>query len=389
MDLYILDEFLRRTAVVDQYESLIWTDRYAAYGDFELVIRSDRGIRALFSVGTRLAILSSWHVMVVETLENGFSDDGFATLTVSGRSLETILMSRITRRVGVVEGTRTWTDDGVTTGTPGDIMRGARQYMLPDPTFGQDAIPYMQPGTLLPLGTIPEPTSVVTFRFNPITAYEFVKTMADTYTLGFRIVRNGDASQLYYEVYTGNDRTTLQTANRVVVFSSELDNLSDTKELTSTADVYNVAYVFGKNGCRIVYADGVDSTISGFDRRVLSVDASSIDLPAGSALQAALEQRGKEELAKHRPLVAFDGEIPQSGSYLYGRDYGLGDLVEMRNADGLATNMRVTEHIFVSDREGQRAYPTLSADLVITPGSWYAWTSGEVWDQAEGYWADA
>src|SRR5690606_343468 len=110
---------------------------------------------------------------------------------------------------------------------------------------------------------------------------------------------------------------------------------------------------------------------------------------AGSALDVALEQKGKEELSKYKDVVAFDGEIPQSGSYIYGVDYELGDLVELRNRDGLATNMVVTEQIFISDEQGERSYPTLTTSLVITPGSWYAWDSSEVWDEAEGYWEDA
>src|SRR5690606_17136547 len=97
---------------------------------------------------------------------------------------------------------------------------------------------------------------------------------------------------------------------------------------------------------------------------------------------------GKEALAEHRVIIAFDGEIPQFGSYIYGVDYSLGDLVEQRNSDGLATNMRVTEQIFISDQQGFRSYPTLTINLLITPGSWYAWTAGQVWDDAEGYWYD-
>ena len=113
------------------------------------------------------------------------------------------------------------------------------------------------------------------------------------------------------------------------------------------------------------------------------------DLPLGAEYDAALRQKGLEELAKHRPIIAFDGEIPQTGSYEYQKDYFLGDLVETRGADGLATNMRVTEQIFSSDAEGVRSYPTLTIDLLITPGSWYAWDGSQDWDNAEGTWDEA
>lgn len=389
MDIYVLDELLRRTEVIDQYESLIWTERYSAYGDFELVIRSDRGVRALLPVGTRVAILQSYRVMVVETIENGTNDDGVATLKVSGRSIESILLNRITRssfatNPAVPDG------DWNLAGAPGWIARKIFDTICrSNAIITQDNIPYLQPGTLLPAGTIAEPTDSITVSVERGTVYDAIKSICDMYNLGFRLIRNGDTTELYFEVYTGDDRTTLQTLNSTVVFSQELDNLSDTKELTSLAGFKNVAYVFSKNGSRIVYADGVEPTISGFERNVLVVDATSIETEAGTALQAELEQKGKEELAKNRPVIAFDGQIPQFGSYVYGLHYDLGDLVETRNADGLATNMRVTEQIFVSDKEGERSYPTLTIDLLITPGSWYAWDAGEVWDDADGYWADA
>jgi hypothetical protein len=96
MDLYILDERLRRTEVLDKYESLIWTDRYAVCGDFEFLIHSTPYHRSLLVEGTMLAILASKHVMVIETIEDADSE-GRSMLKVSGRSLEGIAEERIAR----------------------------------------------------------------------------------------------------------------------------------------------------------------------------------------------------------------------------------------------------------------------------------------------------
>ena len=40
MEMYILDSLWRREAVIDVFKSFIWTERYAAWGDFELIIPS-------------------------------------------------------------------------------------------------------------------------------------------------------------------------------------------------------------------------------------------------------------------------------------------------------------------------------------------------------------
>ena len=60
----------------------------------------------------------------------------------------------------------------------------------------------------------------------------------------------------------------------------------------------------------------------------------------------------------------------------------------MRNSDGITNQMRVTEQIFVSDIQGERAYPTLAIDRFITPGSWFAWDYNQTWVNADGHWGD-
>ena len=60
----------------------------------------------------------------------------------------------------------------------------------------------------------------------------------------------------------------------------------------------------------------------------------------------------------------------------------------MQSGNGVTNNMRVTEQIFVSDENGTRSYPTLSVDLLITPGSWLAWDANEEWASAVGTWSE-
>src|SRR5690606_10667806 len=112
----------------------------------------------------------------------------------------------------------------------------------------------------------------------------------------------------------------------------------------------------------------------------------------GPDLVVMLKQRGLEALSQNRKLTAFDGEISQFGSYKYGQDFNLGDLVELTNSDGLTTKARVTEQIFVHDAQGERSYPTLTAEQTIVPGSWAALGSDLFWDDipadAENEWED-
>jgi len=379
MEIYILDDTLRRTEIVESYESMIWTQRYSAYGDFELRMDPSLAEAPLFVQGTRLACDKSNRVMVIDTVENTFKEDGTKTLIISGKSLESVLNERPNQRAFATAGAIA--EKLTLTGLPAAIIRTLFDDICRiNSVIPTDNIPYIQSGEISPGDTIPEPSDVVTILTEIDTLYNTIKNISDIYRLGFRLIRPAEDSKLYFEVYTGFNRTTSQTVNTAVVFSAELDNLTDTTELTSTALLKNVAYVFSPNGSRIVYAVGTDPSIAGFEKKVLIVNASDIDLVAGTPLNAALDQRGAEELAKTGVIIGFDGQIPSLISYVYGVDYKLGDIVEKRNDKGTTSQMRVTEQIFVSDAEGDKSYPTLTLDAVITAGSWDSIAGNKAWD---------
>lgn len=113
--------------------------------------------------------------------------------------------------------------------------------------------------------------------------------------------------------------------------------------------------------------------MAGFDRRILVVNA-SVDAGDPDA-DTLMQEAGTQALAKARASQMFDGEVNQYGLYQFNIDYGLGDVVEMRNKDGIITYKRVTEHIFVSDAQGDRSYPTLTADLFVGANTWLDWNN--------------
>lgn len=387
MDIYVLDNLLRREFLVDRFISCIWTERFAAYGDFELVLNSTQDNRRLFKTGILLACNVSNYLMRVTTIEDSTDAEGRPTLTIKGPSLEYILESR--GAFGVLDDLTT-APKWVITDQPADVARKIfHDICVTGILDAGDVIPYVVEGSFLPEDNIPEPIDPITVELTPQSVYKAIKDICDTWSLGFRLLRNGDASQLYFDIYSGSDRTTKQDILPAVVFTPELDNLQNTSELTSVENYRNVAYVFSPAGFETVYPQDIDPETAGFERHVLMVDASDItsDNPDVSA---ALIQRGNEELSKHRSFSAFDGEVDPNSNYKYGLHYYLGDLVEVRNVDGVTNDMRVTEQIFVSDAEGERAYPTLAVNLFIDTGTWLSWEANQVWEDMglTEYWED-
>lgn len=389
MDVYTLDALKRREYIIDKYESMIWTERARRWGDFELHVNATNEMRLRLRVGTELMIPDSYRSMTVETVEETENEEGKKILAVKGRSLEKILDDRLAR--GTLSDLTTepkWT----ITGLPAAIARKFFHDICVLGTLNSgDIIPGVSETSIFPTDTIAEPPTSITYEVEPQSVYSALAGLCDIYDMGFRLVRNPSTLTLHFDVYMGSDRTTKQTGLPAVVFSPDLENLQNTTAFTTNANYKNVAYVISPVGHEVVYPLDIDPTMNGFERRVLFVKADDIRDTVPADATAKMIQRGLDELSKNRQFSAFDGSLNQASSqYKYGVHYHLNDLVEIRNNTGTATDMQVTEQIFVSDREGERSYPTLSINQYITPGSWLSWDFNEVWADVDDttHWGD-
>jgi hypothetical protein len=296
-------------------------------------------------------------------------------LIVKGRSIEAILLDRVAKdSLSTLTVSPQWT----ITDTPAAVARKIFHDICVTGILNAGDVISGVYETSFITSNIPEPIDPITVHIKPQTLYDATVNICVPWELGFRLITDG-YGYLYYNIYSGSDRTTSQTVLPAVVFATELDNLQNTKELTTIDKSKNVAYVFSPDGFQMVYPTGVDPTVAGFERRILVVDASDITSTSVSDVPSALIQRGKEQLAAARTFQGFDGEISHNSQYVYGVDYNLGDVVEMRNTDGVVNDMRVTEQIFVSDKEGDRSYPTLVTNIIINTGSWLSWLNNKQW----------
>lgn len=536
MELYVLDELLRRETVIDTFDSVVWTERYNDLGDLTLNIHSTLANRNLLKAGTVLAMNKSKRMMIVKTVQDKKNQDGTQVLVITGSSYEIVLDDRPAR--DTMAGTTSepqWVIDGL----PADIARQIFKNVCIDGLLDvADILPFYTVGNSYPVDNLPEPVDSVEAALDLQTVLSALKTMCQTYDLGFRITRNADASQIFFNIYSGNDRTSSQMILPAIVFAPVLDNLLDSSYLVSELQYKNMAYVFCPDGSAKVYDPSVDPGLVGLIRKVLLVNATDVkyedrtiagvgetpayivtdpqiaavkiassitnttqlqqdslnkipgmkrllpqdlvniataiapvfaftgtqaasilaaqtvvgittdqvtalvnlgamsrltssdvsalntlisnntaltvtekaDIPAAANLQnatmmpsenilinaaivtseaynptedaalaVALQARGIQELAKCNNITAFDGEIPQTGSYKYDFDYYLGDILEVRNQDGVVNNVRVTEQIMSQDSSGEKSYPTLSSREVITPGVWDSWDASEHW----------
>jgi hypothetical protein len=386
MELYTLDNLLRREEVIDDFESLIWSERWREIGDFEVVLQATNKMRSRFTLGRFLALNVSERVMRVKSVERTFQD-GKDVLTVKGQSLESILDDRAfaigpnSHQVVVIED------------TPGNVARYMFDHICrpPGAINVRDEIPFLLPGDFGQLPTIPEHGDIIRWEQEPGSLYDAIREVCVRYNLGFRLLRNYDASELYFAIFTGVDRTTAQTTHAPVVFSVSEGTFMDTREFLSEMNYKNVAYIASQGGWSAALAPGtVPNPVSGFDRRVMQVNVEIPDDYVGSNTTYRM-QAGYEELNKKRRTSLFDGEVSQYSGYIYGVHYGLGDFVEVRDDDGVVSRRRVFEQIFVSDESGDRSYPTLGSGQFMTDPTWLS-ISGDLTTWSEStteVWANA
>lgn len=377
---FTMDENLRRNEMIEGFESFIWTQRYNVSGDFQIVTASTPENKSLLQAGMYLGMNMSKYIMIIDTIEDKEDDTGVRLMTVTGKSMENLFNDRVA--MGVISDTTTH-PSWVITGAPDQVMMYAFQQICVETILDEhDTIPFYHDGMLLPPGNLPLPTDSITVTTSPDTLYNYLTKIAATYGLGFRLIRDGDSGNVYFEVYVGNDLTSDQTVLNPVIFDPNMDNLQGLDYITSTAIVKTVAYVYAANGSAVVYNVNADANAYGEGRRVLLVNSSNNDT-AGPDLQTALEQEGLIALSQYNQVYSFDGELPATLPYTYGVDYNLGDMIEERDESGNANQMIVTEQIFSSDNTGDRSYPTLTLLETITPGTWASWDALQAWSDVD------
>jgi hypothetical protein len=154
--------------------------------------------------------------------------------------------------------------------------------------------------------------------------------------------------------------------NRIsqVVFSYDTGEIDSAEYLWSNKRLKNAAYVTGK-WCEAF----VDNAETGYDRRVMLVDASDIDgdfseVPTGTDFTnviAAMEQRGADALASQVNIAIAKAEVSQDVVHsVYRQDFNVGDLITVHGDYNELSFMRVTEYVEIEDEHGNSGYPTLT-----------------------------
>lgn len=361
MECYVKSSNHTTLDYLQNFKSLIWTERYSAFGDFKLMVSVDSPYRYSLVKGNHLHMVGSDYVMRIDSVEVKKGRDK-NHIVASGRSLEALLE----RRTIMMDINKPPSTLGLIFAHVGsEFMGTSGGGTLFPPT---KIVPGFSMDTTIPSGVTERP--VWDYIFKNKTVYEAVKELADDHNIGFKLSLT-TSNNLRFSIYNGRDKTGASGGNPAI-FSFEMNNAKEMSYVTTDKNQSTVAILdFGDQGFAVpdtrVWLGATEP--SGLDRRELRVDAAELGrrFDYGSSpilmenLLIAARFLGLIELRASQAITILDAEIENGKPPHYGHDYRLGDVVLMYNNVEVKTKYRVTEYIRSYDASGSSEYPTFEA----------------------------
>ena len=365
----ILKPDLRTHAIIDDYESILWIERYAEYGEFELYTPLTKTMICALKLTYYIHLSDSDQVMVIEKIDIQTDAESGYHLVVTGRSLESILARRLI-----------WNQTTVSGNFQNAVKKLLNENVI-SPSIAARAISNLEFETT----SSSDITSlqIESTQFTGTNLYEAIKTLCDQVQAGFLLWLDGTTFK--FKLYMGKDRTYNQTGRIPVIFSSKMDNLVSSEYTESYQEMKNVALVvgekevehqsMGEGGETTTETERVPVTTvagasnsSGLNRREIYVEANDVSnksddgettISDAQHLQL-LKQKGEEILAENGAEVTFEGQVVADSTFRYGKQYFMGDLVQIVTDFGVAATARITELMRSQTKDTFEVYPTFT-----------------------------
>lgn len=375
LEAYVLNTSFDIVAVIDNYKSFIWTERYFTCGDFELYLPASLEMTEILKRDNYIQVKDSSSTMVIEDIQIETNAENGSYIKVTGRSLESLLDRRVIWDVidftgNLQTGVKKILNDNVI--SPSNSERKLGDWIFVDSTDSRI--------TSLTLDTYLHGEYI----------YDVISNICIESNIGFRVSLSSD-KKFIFELYKGLDRTYDQEDRPYVVFSPEFDNILTSTYYESSKALKNCAIVFQEGGMKTITIPVYDANNPGVVvetvRTSIPVDDLTVDVksdwyqsgmfrremfvetnmdndddsyPITSKRKAQMTTAGKEELADTNISVAFDTSLDPSRQFVYGIDFFIGDVVQVKNEYGYESKARVTEMILSYDESGEQCNPTFT-----------------------------
>lgn len=350
MVLTVLDTNFNTIAVLDGYKSLIWSDPFANYGDFELYVPVNRTYFDQLQEDYYILNKDSEHVMIIESIETDSDLELGSYIRITGRSLESILDRRIIWGLRYAKGNMQ------------DFIQAILNENIINPSIADRKIPnfvFQRSDDSRITGL------TIDTQYTGDNILDVITELCEEAEIGFKIILNNQ-NQFVFSLYAGIDRSYSQDVNPYVVFSPKFENLINSNYYKSKENLKNVTLIGGEGEANervyTTYGSG-----SGLQRRELFSDARDLqskdengnDIPRSQYI-ANLQRRGQNNLLDYTEIEAFEGEVEATQMFVYKEDFFIGDIVQIANEYGKEGRTRITELTISDDETGLAIYPTFT-----------------------------
>lgn len=349
MEAIVYDNKFNIINVIDDYQSMIWTERYSDLGDFEIYGAVNSKL-ASCSLGNIVRAPGTNRAMVIEKINYDIGSDT-NKLLVSGRSIECLLERRII-----------W-DQTIVAGRLQDAIYKLLYDNVINPSDPNRQLPIIFERSTDPLITDCEFQSA---QFTGDTVYSAIKALCDVFEVGFMLYMT-DSNQLIFKLFAGQNRSFTQSKNPFIIYSEDFDNIISGTFNNSIQNFSNLALVAGEgegSERRKLSCTNDSTEPAGMDRFELFVDARDISSTTDEGTltddeyMTMLKERGYQKLEEVALDYTFDSQIDVVNSYIYGTDYYLGDVLQVISTIArIEAQIRITEFIRSYDTNGYSAYP--------------------------------
>ena len=351
MNVYVLDKSFNIIDLVDDYESCIWNTYYFAVGDFELYLPATPKNVELLKIGRYLVrdkdiIGDDLHnVMIIRALNIKTDVEQGNYLTVTGKCLKSMLQRRIVWSQTILSGK----------------VESCLRLLIND-----NAINPVNPDrkiTQLALGKLKNFTETMRKQITGTNLGDAIIDICTTYGIGWEVYIDS-TNHMVVDFYKGLDRSDNQNENTRVTFSTDYDSLLTSDYKFSVENYKNVALVAGE-GEGVARKTAIVGTASDLERYEIYVDSRDSSTNEGEITETEymeqLKEAGMDELETLKYTESFEGEIEPYGNFIYGTDYHLGDIVNVKNEYGITATPRIIGVIESVSDEGISTIPTFSA----------------------------
>ena len=355
MEATVYNTNFEAVAIIDSYESFIWTDRYDRYGDFEIYTLVNDDI--LETLKEDYYIVAKWseHIMIIEDTEISTDVDNGNHVKITGRSLESILDRRVIWGQYTVAGS----------------LQDAIKFLLDENVISPSDESRKIPNFIFEASDDPLITELtIDAQYMGENLYDEISLICESYSIGFKITLNND-NQFVFKLYSGADRSYAQEENPYVVFSPKFENIINSNYIQSKKTLKTVTFVLGEGegSNRKTMAIEIDEGAgTGLDRREMCTDARDVSTYVDGATISddeyylQLGQRGAEELSLNSYTKSFEGQVEATKMFVYGTDFFMGDIIQIANEYNQESVARVIEIVISEDsRNGYQVYPTFTA----------------------------